>query len=44
MLEEAEEENDPIGKSAVSTNLIPGISETLSHLIIGSLSQLIWGL
>jgi len=30
-LEEAEEEGNPIGRPAASTNLVPGIFQTLSH-------------
>jgi hypothetical protein len=42
MLEEAEEESDSIGKTVVSTNLNPEISQTLSHQP-GSIYQVILG-
>jgi hypothetical protein len=40
MIEEAEEKGDPVGGPAVSTNLDPEISQSLSHQP-GSIYQLI---
>jgi hypothetical protein len=41
-LEEGKEEGNPIGRLAVSTNMVPGFSQTLSHQP-GHIHQLICG-